>query len=590
MGKIISGGLKSQHQQSSPEGWGGYAVRNVARAPVELAKNLASGFGVGDLAHGAVNQLPGPEFLRNMIHKQIPLVTQKQAARPFEQGLPEYLTKEQPGDEYAQALLGQLPFIAAGGGFSSPLAFGRELATSLGVLGGSEVGKYAGGELGERLGNRPAGEVSGSLAGGLAAPFAVGSFFNRPSQSLAPKLQATEEAAFNAAKAGRVAAAESQFVPKLQEARKALQASEFAIPKQKSLFESLKKSQIGEVKNEIASYKNQIKSLDEIRAPLYDTATKLEKNSRGSARDIAEAIKEVSQDIKKGVMPSDQKALSHNISAVKNAIAEGTLSLKDAKKFQKNFNDQIYNRDATNSFKRYMNRITSELNNFIGRNGSPEHNANWNKAEQATRELKTLKKGEKEFLRSKDKAIRDIQREKFSLQTEAGLKQDIREAKGALKATEQERDAVINAIGNEKYTAFLESKDAQKNVEKAIGTLISTGIHKTGAVAVGSVLGAMVLGKPGAILGGAAGKLVQIGRNEYKIAKEVFQKHPELLKETGDLILKLGKKDAPRAIPLVNTLGKKIAEIGRKDESKPTSKRGKGRIISGGLISRSRPV
>ncbi len=198
MAKIISGGLigdtattqsnytPQAQQQSQPEGWGGYAARNIGGA--------AEGFGKGiqSLVQALLPQ--GTQQTSNQLMQLLGAPTQGQLNKSQgyrEEGLPPVETllsqvgKPEgfgPSRNIAEAALRfgltEAPFIYGTGGFSSLPAFGKSAAGSLGMLAGSQAGHA----IGEQIGGEKGGIVGG-LAGGLGGSALTHGLFNKPSKA-----------------------------------------------------------------------------------------------------------------------------------------------------------------------------------------------------------------------------------------------------------------------------------------------------------------------------------------------------------------------------------------------------------------------
>lgn len=560
MGKIISGGLKSlgsdetkkkpsqpipqtlneNTTDNSEEGWQDYVLRNLSKTPALLYSSLRSGLGAGNLldlyARKGTTSPEAQQVIQSGLKTLLP--TRKQAHEEISQVLPKYFTEQRSGDEPAEFLSSELPFIAAGGGFKSAGNLGRSLLSSLGILGGSEVGSSIGGNIGESFGDREIGELVGGYAGAKGGSKASQFLSNRPSKVIGPKIEKRERDAFD-----------YQQQEKLKEVTGA-----------KKKFEQTKLGQIDTSKKEIASYKNKIKNIEAARKPLYEEAARLQGNSKGSAKKIRNVINEVGQELTKGISSSDASAITHNLNSIDNAIQNGNLSVKDATTIQKNLNDQIYNRGVSNSFKRQMNKVVRSLNDHIKEYGSKEHSEVWEKAEGLHRQLKELQKGEKDFIKNKQQDIRDIKQEKYHL-------------------SPQEYNDAVRTIGKETYEDVLKSKDSQNSIIDAIES-IKPSASKYGLGGLGAILGYFGFGKKGALLLGTAGKLASTAAKEIRVARKAMKKHPELLREYANLIRDASKMDKNKLLNQVNNLGSQIEKEDIKQEDVSSSR---GRILKGGL-------
>ncbi len=574
---IISGGLKgvrSNRQPTNPvrikspdsqikkveepEGWGGYAARNISQLPTRLWEKSRSLGGVGDLANLGLRKIGAPSAIQTL--QRIVIPTHEQARQEAAAVLPEYMTESRPEDYWAQEALAQAPLIAATGGFSSLPAFAKSALTSAGAIAGSELGGEFGGELGGALGDREIGQLVGSIGGGHVGAGLAN--IRRPSKAIEPKVQAKERVAYERRRAKNLARETKKYNKIALE-----------LPKEKRAFESTKKDLIKTNKKQIADYKNTIKSVDKSRVDYYNNAERLTGSAKAIPTDLGAIIFDVKSNLNKGLSANDKKAISHNIEQLSDKIigpkdSLKPLTLKDAKTFQKNFNDQIYNKDASNSFKREMSKVRDGLNKFISETGSEEHNANWNKGEQATRDMYELKKNEKEFIHKKVDDIRDIEKQKFPYEKEAAHRLQKAEAK-----------KLVDALGKETYEDFMRSKSSQEGLSAAIDKAVgSNAVSHYGLAGLGSIIGYFGFGGKGAALGTLIGQIARTGYKEYNIAKNAYKNHPEIFKEAADLVVNAGKMSTPRVIAALNQLGENIENTKNKKEDKR-----KGGIISGGM-------
>jgi hypothetical protein len=494
MAKIISGGYAFENdalpnkqeysapvnqkvaQQETPESWGQYGVRNLAQVPASLYETARSGLGGGNLLKMLTDRVPEGIFQAGQLDKlrRVLLPTTSEANEELSTFLPKTMTEHKPEDYWTQFALTQAPFLAAGGAFKSAPAFAKSLTSTLGMLGGSELGSAAGGAIGNALGDEELGATLGGFAGGAAGGHGVNKAItlakNRPSKYFPEKIQ-------------------------------------------------------GKLQSDIVEYRNKINTLDTQRTENYKKAKGLESAKKGSAKPLRKQINEIYSEME-GVHPTDKKLIRENIRELDNSLASGELSLTSAKRIQKNFNDQIYNRDASRTFKRYMGEITNTLNKFIEEVGGEEHSKPWKEAEAQTRELKKLQRNEKDFIREK--------------------KIEMRENK-----------------------AHFEPETSVAN--------------KWGLAGLASVLGNAVGGhKIGAIVGGLT-KAGQTLAEEIKFSREVMRNHPEIHQEFKTFIKEADKLPKAEVLRRLDILGNNIKQAQEKDNEKEYKKKS-GKIISGGMI------
>jgi hypothetical protein len=624
MGRITSGGLKGiksiqklnntepvMSSSSTTESYTDYAKRNIAKVPAMAYELGRSGLGLGNLLNfiGERSQQAGQGYLQQypqaiqqasqglsnlgQLARRTILPTGQEANREAQTlasllpgATPErirYATEHRPEDYPAEFALMELPRIIASAGSGGIPGAAKALGRSLGLFGGSEAGHVAGGALGELLGDRQVGELAGGLAGGHYGQKLANVAMNRPGKFFPEKVRQAEEGAFEQNKLQRLSEIEKEYTPKIREQEEAARKAYLELPKEKAGFEAAKKDQINSVKKDINDFRNKIKTLDQSRKPAYDMAAKLENNAKGNASGILNAIKEIEDDVRKGVAKADRKSIYDSLNDLEQSVnkGKGELSLREAKQFQKNFNDQIYNFGASNSFKRQMNKATAALNDFIKNTGSEEHNSFWQKGEQATRELKELKRNEKDFLRGKQQIISDLSKEKFSPEKEAILRRETKEATEGLKNLRNQKEATIDAIGKETYDKLLKSEESQNKLISSITKLVNSGLGKYGISGLATALGYFTYGKKGALVAGLGTKLAHGLANEVRLTKDVFNKHPELYKQYAKEISKMGTKDLAASVLRINQLGQKVEQYSKslpQEENKP--KKG---ITKGGL-------
>lgn len=594
MGKITSGGLigfddaykstkssSAQEPTVAPESWGEYATRNVAKIPALAYQTARSGLGVGDiiniLAKRSPISIPGAETLRRGL-----LPTMQEANQEISQVLPKYYTESRPEDFWPEFALTTIPLMGKNALTSLPgLAKGGLQALT--ILGGAEAGKAIGGSIGEQFGDEELGQLVGGLGGGIGAHKLAGKVVHRPS-SLTEKVGAKEKNLFEQGKLARLAQAEQEYGPKIAQLEKDRIKATLAVPKQKSAFDSVKKDSINDLRSDITNYKHSIDTLDKSRNANYKKAAELEKSKIGPTKDLMEKLKQVSDNMEHGVDMADQKLLNDNLGQLRHKAQKGELPLSIAKQFQKNFNDQIYNYNMSRNFKKYMGEVTQSLNEFIEQTGGPEHSKYWKQAEQETRQLKQLQRGQKDFIKEKNEVIRDILKEKFSPEKETVLKNDIKEATTLLKGTQKEFSEIKNAIGKETFEDLIKSQQKSNKITdfitEQIGSTPADKASKYGLAGLVSI-GGYILGggKAGSLIAGA---LVQGGKtllDEMRTAREVMKNHPEIYKEYINLL-----KDYEK-LPKV-TVARHLTDIGKKiEEDVPEDYQPKkGGITKGGLL------
>ncbi len=584
MGKIISGGLRSAafdtanktstNQKPPKEGPSDYIIRNIAKTPV-LAYELArSGLGVGNIVEPLLREGGAPKWAQKAARYILP--TTQQANEEAQHVAPKFLTEHRPEDYWAELGLTELPFLGkavAKGAVKGAVGLAKYGAKALTRTAGSKIGSSVGKAVGKKVGFPETGAGLGALGGGVLTGLALNKTL--PSQALPQKVEQKQKNQFETNKSERLAEATQAAERELHLKKGELTKSIKELPKEKAQFQKLKDTAVKKVREDIKHYDDAIKKSGEGRAADYDQSAKITGAAQGKSDNINTTINEVYSDLPKGIDAADKSAIQYNLDALKAKTANGTLSVADAKEFQKNFNDQIYNYKASTPFKRQMNRVTKSLSDFIEQNSPEEANAAWKRGEQATREMKLLQRERKEFLKLKNQQIKDINNEKFSPEKEVHHKETQRANKESLNQAEKYHSDTIKSIGKEKYEDFIKSTTDQSKAAKILEK-IGNVASDWGLAGVAGAIGKAVFGyKAGAVIG-AGIKGYKITKNQYDIASQVMKEHPEIFKEYQQLIVDSAKLSTPEALRRVNDLGKKIEKYGAKEPKK-------GKIVQGGL-------
>lgn len=528
MGKIIAGGLKQPQQSNVP-----------TKAPTGSLSTLPQQAGarfIESLSNLGVT-LPNPSLTKQQQQRDIIAGKRQLPGQEVRAGLAKISGgATEPGStlqELASNALAGLPLAAAGGVVSTLPSLGQYAIRSVGSQLGGKAGAAVGGKLGSAVGAEDLGRFAGSLAGGFGGDIAGGVASNLPSRFFPKKIEQAERSAFEANKAMKVAELEGS----------------------KSSFDKSKQQAINSNKTAISDYKKTIQDLDKGRSADYNKAIQLAGKTQAKAPDIESSITAIRSDITKGLSKTDQKLIKDNLASLSNEIKKnhGQLTVRDAKEFQKNFNDQIYNWDASIPFKRQMMRLTEPLKEFITKNSSEEHNQYWQKGEDATRQMKMLQRGEKEFLKTKNQELKDLSKEKFS----------------------PEKSALLKQTSEETFADFVKSKKSQDQASQMLEKVLDKA-NKWGLAGLASTIGYLGFGKYGSLIGGLAGKMAQKSLDEFKLAREVMNQHPEIYNEYKNLIVNATRSNTPQILARVNELGKKVEDL-----KKP--KKAQGRITAGGL-------
>ena len=558
----------SYHEpESQEEGWPEYIVRNAAKIPAVTYSNVRSGLGLGDILK--VTQGAGMTPEAKKAQKWL-IPTHEEAREEIAQILPEYFTKERPGDRWAEFAAGEVAPALLTGGLSSLRSAAKYGANTLKSLAATTAGSTAGSLPGQLLGNETL-EKLGGLAGGVGAGLYAGaSKTKRPTQLL----HQVEESAFESSKAQRLQALKDEAAPIIAERKKELRDSILKFPKEIDAFESLQKKQIKNVEKEIKSYHQRIKDLEAKAKPLYQEATELAEGIKAPANDFKDAIKQARRDIKIGLTSSERSDVSNNIKSL-NEIIKKTKGSKDisallpeVKLLKQRFNNQIYSESrppSTKNFKSAMAPLVKSLNDFIDEAGGETHGAAWHSAEEATKELKLLQKDQKEFQQAKMAEIKDIKSMSYPAEREAIIKDDQRFFKQQLNDIQKTHNAELKSIAQETFDQYLKSKDTRDQADKVIDLLKQ---HGAAPIGIGSMVSAL-----SHLLGIGAGSAKSLGTlaglgigaskilgNEIRAANEVFKRDPQLLREAGALFVKESINNIPQLLRNVNALGYKVSQ------------------------------
>lgn len=532
---------KSLHEVSTgnkPESWPQYAGRNIAQFPARLWETLASGAGLGGYAKELEEEYNAPEWFRQARRTALrsPEEAQEDIGGFIKQAFPEsaaqYINERRPEDEKLQTVLREGLMAAGSGGLNSLSNLGRYALTSGAARAGGSAGSallgVAGEKIGEQIGHKKLGRIAGELTGGVAGGYGGGRLASGllPSLTLQPKvLEAEKQTAGQA----------------VQEARRNYRKKALRTPTEKVKFNKQKMEEITKVRNEVNKFDENIKNLEKKNSELYSKAKKVESGEKGAANSISETLTESRSNLERGVTEADTLKLNKNYSDLQKKIDQnnGVLTLKDAKAFQKNFNDQIYAKTrygepVTNTFKNEMKSVVESLNKFIEEVGTPEHTSSWKQAEKLHRDVLDLKGTKKEFATQKNQEIRDIKAKQYSpIETK---KQALRtaEAKENLTKSQQHYESIVKDI--DKYPSL-------------------TNEGKAGLMAY---IGHHIGGKLGVLAGWATPRLLSKIKSEFTMANNAFKNHPELYSEWKSSLRDLDKKLTPRVINDLNERSKEL--------------------------------
>ena len=558
-----------------------YLLRNLSKAPALGYETVRSGLGLGNLLELGARKLGAPDIVKKGLETFLPSTEQAGEEIGF---LPLSMREHRPEDWPMEFAMTELPFIAAMGGLKSLPALGRAGLQSLGILGGSEVGRNIGGYIGEQLGDQEIGEVLGTLGGGHLGGLAARRL--TPSRVMAKPIYEAEERKFKLGKQNKLQELREEYEPRIQGLKEEGHLTEDRLIQEEKRFEASKKEKIQQLRDEKSNYSNSIDQLKGLATENYMLAESLEGGRQGDASKIKKVNEHVNKSIARGVAKSDQNLILNNITAVESAIENGQLTLTDAKELQKNFNDQIFNFGSSISFKRQMRKIVKSLNEFIRNNSSEEHYKAWEAAENATRKYKKLEESEKDFIQAKNTEISELRQEKFPTEEKIYYKRKQDDIKALRTKAITEYNNKVKEVGGETFDDFSKNKDAQKNAVQKFYGAFKKGVNVHGLAGLGAILGIFKLDPAMATLGSLSGYLVRGLYKETKLAMETFQKHPKIFKDYVRLLAESAEMDIPRVANKLNSLGRQIEDVYNKQPSEKSEERqakDKG-IVRGGLI------
>lgn len=578
--------------EQEEEGPGGYIVRNLAKIPTLGYELARSGLGAGNLANlaaretGLFNQKQTPnqykpgtpehylefkkssplnrpeELLRTILPTTQQANKEAEAAFSTVSSNPKYFTEHRPEDYWAETALTSIPFLARGAAHGAT-GLGRAALQQAGLLGGSEIGRLAGGALGETIGKEELGSALGGLGGGILGHKAVNALSNRPSKIIEPKVEEKKQAIINRPLEEIKTAKESMLNEPLAKIHREIKAKKESVANKPLM--------------EIESYGKKLKQLEVERAPLYKKAEQLEGKSTGSPSSLQPVIDQVNERLELGIDPADYTKINKILAPLEGAIKKRSLSLNKTKKFQKNYNEQIYDRSASNSFKNILHPVVEGLNNFIEKIGTPEHTQAWKQAEGTHKEFAQLKKGRKDFIASKKlelaKNKADYQRfldeKKFE---ESKVRQNYKDFVAEKNIEHKKLQDDYHSSTN-KFDQLV--KDFSKS--KYGGNRASL----IGLGGLGYTLKHIFGFAPAAAITGAV-KGVNLIRSEMKIAADALKNHPEIYAEYAKLAAELPRIDKARLVSTLADLGQKTQDIIDEENVSPQKQSSRVKIIKRG--------
>lgn len=593
-------------QQPAEEGWGEYAKRNALKAPAQLYSTVRSGLGLGHLAKVALEEeerapknkleeffqagrkkalryvLPSPEEATQEAQALYSLFTSPENAK--------YLTESRSGDTGAELLLQELPLALATGGLSSIPAAAKYGTRLAGILGGSQLGSYAGGALGELLGRPKTGEALGAIAGGYGggalASKASGSKHLVPAV-LKEEASAAERAAqaaeqharlaqeFEQKKAARIAAIEEEFKPKIAKAGQEHTKTRKELAADRDAFEKRKAQRVATIDKEIIDLERNIENLLEGRKPYYKQASLHNVKIEAPTSKINDVINETSLNLG-GTSASEQALIYKALNDVEEVTKGGTAPIGQLERVEKNIGGQISRarKSGDANVVRHLTEVKEALKEAILEHGPEERIEPWLKGEEATWKASQLKK-QKPMTKAELQAERSrIKAEKYPETEKVAGRELLEESKGNIKKLVQQKKDLIETIGKEKYESFVTNKETPPTIQKLVKEFEKG--HKKGVFskfaegALGAALGFIVGGKATSFFGGAkdigkaikraAGNVANAGKYEKAVFDYTREHHPALFKEYMDTLTSVKRQNIPRVVLRLNDISKKMED------------------------------
>lgn len=623
-GQSVKKGYPTPKKQEQSENLPQYLARNIAKLPAQAYGMIRSGLGAGDIFKAAneENILPRlaqtaalgplsalvPESVTQGIqdvysYLQPKLLPTGEEARKELSFLPEYMTQSRPEDYPFEFVAQEAPLALLLGGGKQALTTGAGLARSAARSAGHLIGGTLGGELGGAIGGAFGAPKTGELLGGAAGMVGGGRLAEKGTQLLPsrqqPKIEAKERMKFHEEQLAKAKEFEKIKVPELADMEQWYRITEESLPQEKAAFqkqksENLKKAQeqqaegLKNIQGKIKSYDTTLKNLKESRTELYDKAAALENNARVDVKPAHQDLVRIYDEVAKGVDPTDAKSIRAIVKDLEKSFkrGEGEMPLKELKVYQKNINDQRYNKGTSANFRKYTSQIVNTLNDLIKKAGSEEHNKAWELAEKSHQQYKKLLNNRKEYMAdakqelqniktSGTQEIQNIKSSSFSPEREMFLKRELRDAKQQFDSAKKNYEAATKAIGKETYDDLLKSREAQEKVVTKFDKIVDLA-DRNGAAGLASAMGYYFgLGGPASALIGFGTKLAQKLGTEYKAFKDIAKNHPEIYADYAKIIkdtYRATNKDIPTLVTGINRIGKQLEEY-RQSEKRPKTQR-----------------
>lgn len=346
-----------QQQQETPqeEGWGEFALRQVAKTPATIARIPGVAGDIQEAVLGTVGlgreeaAKSWPRTIARRIGAPVQFPTSEDIRNVERKILPEYMTETRPGiaENLAEFATQTIP-TAAGAGIAQAVKGGAALVPALKAgaqavtqlspksLAGAYTGSHLGAGLGQALGLSEHAQNLLSFAFGFGgATIAPGLKFEAPSKTLE---------------------------------RKAFEISKREIPKK-------------------------IEQLEKVQKTQYSQAEKIGKKIHANAKGLQKTLNQVGDLIQYGVTEADQAKINETLGQLESAIQNKQLNLNNALRFKQNLYGEVYDKNLPANVSRYKKQIAKSLDDFIKQEGAkkPKYGIPLEQAEQATKELAQLR-------------------------------------------------------------------------------------------------------------------------------------------------------------------------------------------------------
>lgn len=550
-------------EPETPESWGEYGLRALAKAPAQAYSNVRTGLGLGHYAQTAIGAFPKEKTkpLRSFLKEYLP--SYEQAEKEIAEYLPDYYYASRQGDLPAELITGQLPFAAIGGVPKTAGQLLRQIpgtAARIGAtIGGGKIGEEIGG-LFEPSQNLPEeereqileyrkrlGRDIGGLAGGAAG--AIGK------QMIVKGAKAVLPSKFFPEELGKEDAI--RLRKELNEKKAAYKKARVKEGGISVKHQQQKLKDIEAVRKKLLQAKNRTKMLDESRTKNYAIATELETKYPVDASDLRKIIASHKKGSSlRGISRKDKKLINDIIRDIEKALLAGendlaigkdNISISELKQIKQNINDQIYDVSASTNFKKAAAPYIQGIKKIIKDSNDEAHNIAYERAEAETRQLFKVKKAVKE-------------REKVSRQKEADIRrtkpnqQEVLAAKDASTEARKEMNKAASLMPKDEAMADQHFRDMAARKIGAAESQIKD------PYTWGAFVGMLAYAFPqlkwlGAL--GLGGKAIK----EYGIAQRARMIDPKIYNSFIKDLKRIATSSVPQTAQIINAWTKKMEDV-----------------------------